>query len=64
MNILEAKQKVCPFIQHGSIVAGQAVFGSVDQYTYANINCITSECMAWKKINLNPDDGYCLRLPE
>lgn len=49
MTVEEARTKVCPFIQHGAIVAKNNIsFGSVDQFTHANINCIASECMAWR----------------
>ena len=63
MKLEETKTKVCPLI--------------FDVITQGNINCITSECMAWKwndiysgniRFGFYPSgkvsatEGYCIRL--
>jgi len=45
MKASEAKELVCPFIQDSIILTSNVEFSS----SPANINCITTNCMAWKK---------------
>jgi len=59
-RVEEAKLKVCPYIQNGAIVSGNQIFGTVDQFTHANVNCLTTDCMGWRVSK--EGYGYCFVL--
>ena len=76
MKLEEAKTKVCPFIVDVTMQEPSSACGCTN--IPRNINCITSECMAWcftKVYSGTPNlygiypneevsttDGYCVRL--
>ena len=75
MKVSEAKEKVCPFIQHIVVASSDfsLVDSGIDDYSYSNIKCICGDCMAWQYIKVTPsgntfdskeatNDGYCKRI--
>jgi len=68
MKVLEAKQKVCPFMEN---VFWIGVSDTPYSNKSKNINCICGECMAWEwkrqadedgRAFLSLDEGYCARI--
>ena len=76
MRVEEARTKVCPYIVDTTKQDSGSACGCSN--LSRNINCITSECMAWKwskiysgtpnlygiypKEEISSTDGYCMRL--
>jgi hypothetical protein len=59
-SIEQAKLKVCPYIQKWARPSGNQIFGIVDQFTHANVNCLTTGCMGWRVSK--EGYGYCFVL--
>ncbi len=51
MKVSDAKEKVCPFIQHMSIAASGLTMTTLqleNPHNHANAWCLTTGCMSWK----------------
>ena len=53
----QAKTKWCPFVRFGiDSLSGQLTNRRTDHAKAQNVNCIGSQCMAWRWI-MTPDDA-------
>lgn len=59
----DAKEKWCPLARVAMVHcdAGNEFIGAINRAAVmeAEVNCIGSDCMAWRKAMGNPRYGYC-----